>query len=425
VIGILIVKDQYAWLAVMLVLASLLIDWYGLITLSYPVSAVGLALVVIAAILLKRVVSRDLAFSAPFWLWLALLILAIPPIFLSLYLPNGVFYYLGVFFAPMLLYFIGVQMSQHMTQVRRLFVLLAAVGALIGLHTLLAAKAGLFLLLTDRESAYLAANSFTVAGGAIRVGSFFGNPDWNGAFLAMIVFLPTGLFFTTTSRPAKLLYLVEIAVIMLGLLYTVTASSWIAVAGGLVLFYVLVIRGYTRVWLPALFALACIAAYILLPHEFDVLNGHLHDPGDALLRFGAWETALRIIAAHPLSGLGLDLNTYLLRAEPYRVPLQYRPLAHPHDSYLELAALAGLPVLITFLALLGVTTWRAFRTYRLASPMYRPMLGGALTAILVLSMNSITINGWTLSPLAYISWVILGALSSATLGQARPAQKEG
>ncbi|HLZ59295.1 MAG TPA: O-antigen ligase family protein [Ktedonosporobacter sp.] len=428
VMGTLIVKDQYAWLAGILVVVGLFIDWYGLIDLPYPypVYAAALAMVVVAAILLKRLAQRELAFSAQFWLWISLLILAIPPIFWSLHLSDGVFYYVGVFFGPMLLYFVGMQMSRNMTQVRRLLNLLAALGALIGVHTIIAGKTGQFLLLTSKASAYLAsANNFTVAGGtAIRVGSFFGNPDWNGAFLAMIVFLPAGLFFTTSSRSAKMLYLAEIALIMLALLYTVTASSWIAVAIGLVLFYLLVIRGHKRVWLPALFGLALIASYILLPHEFSVLNQHIHDTSDALLRFGAWETASKIIASHPFNGLGLDLNTYLLRAEPYRVPLQYRPLAHPHDSYLELAALAGIQVLIAFLALLGVATWRAFRTYRWATPRYRPLLGGALTAILVLTMNSVTINGWTLSPLAYIGWLILGAISSATLGQAAPKEEE-
>src|SRR5262249_22520548 len=154
--------------------------------------------------------------------------------------------------------------------------------------------------------------------------------------LAMMVFIPIALSTASSSRPAKLAYLVEAVLILLALFFTYTTGSWIGVAGGLILLLLLADHGFQRIWLPALVCAAISGIYSILPVQSALFLQHLQDPTDAQLRLGAWETAIRVIIAHPLSGLGLGPHTYILRAEPYRVPLQYRPLAHPHNSYLEL-----------------------------------------------------------------------------------------
>jgi O-antigen ligase len=134
-----------------------------------------------------------------------------------------------------------------------------------------------------------------------------------------------------------------------------------------------------------------------------------------LLRSGAWATAIRVIEAFPLTGIGLGLQNYALKAEPYRVPAQYVPLVHPHNSYLELAAMAGLPVLLIFLALLLTACWFALRNWAIADIRVRPLLAAGIAAAVALSANSVSINGWTLPPLAALGWLVLGACSSPLL----------
>ncbi len=124
---------------------------------------------------------------------------------------------------------------------------------------------------------------------------------------------------------------------------------------------------------------------------------------------GAWETALRVIQARPLTGLGLSQSIYIVAAEPYRVPWQTRPLAHPHNSYLELAAFAGIPVLLAFLALLAASLRTVVQRWRQAPASVQPVIGGIFTALIVLSVNSLFINGWTLPPIAGIAWMLAGA----------------
>jgi O-antigen ligase len=171
-------------------------------------------------------------------------------------------------------------------------------------------------------------------------------------------------------------------------------------------------RGRYRVLIPSLVLVAGLLVMALFPSEVNVLLNRLADPSTFLLRIGAWQTAIQIIKALPLSGLGLGLSVYLQGAEAYRVPAQYRPLAHPHNSYLELGAMGGLPVLFLFLALLLFAFWQAWRNWRSGEVHMRVLLSGGLAAVVALSVNSLSVNGWTLPPLAAIGWLTLGAMAS-------------
>jgi hypothetical protein len=72
-------------------------------------------------------------------------------------------------------------------------------------------------------------------------------------------------------------------------------------------------------------------------------------------------------------------------------------------------------VLITFVALVLFALWLALRNRALADASTRSLLGGGIAAVMALSVNSLSINGWTLPPLAAIGWLILGLLSSPLL----------
>jgi O-antigen ligase len=141
---------------------------------------------------------------------------------------------------------------------------------------------------------------------------------------------------------------------------------------------------------------------------------------ELLLRVGAWETGIRVILAHPLLGLGLSFYIYLTGAEPYRVALQDKPLYHPHNSFLEIGALGGLPLLAVFVAIFANMFWRAFRSYRAAEHAERILLAGGLSALVSATVNSFAANTWTLPPLVLVNWVIAGALVSSALTPPRP-----
>jgi hypothetical protein len=80
-----------------------------------------------------------------------------------------------------------------------------------------------------------------------------------------------------------------------------------------------------------------------------------------------------------------------------------------------LGAMAGLPVLITFVALIVFALWWALRNWALADVKARCLLAGGIAAVVMLSVNSWSINGWTLPPIAAIGWLVLGVISSPLL----------
>ncbi len=122
-----------------------------------------------------------------------------------------------------------------------------------------------------------------------------------------------------------------------------------------------------------------------------------------------------MIQAYPFTGLGFGFHAYLDGAEPFRSPLQYTTLSHPHDSFLEFAALGGIPVLLLMLTLFAKSFWRAFKNYRAGERSQRILIGGGITALTVMTLNSFASNSWTLAPLVLIGWLLFGALCSPAL----------
>lgn len=412
--------------ASVVIVMSVLIDWYQLVgaPLHAAIITPVVAFTLVSILFLTQSSERPWISPPYWWLWGLLLLFAAPAILRGNRLSESITYYMNIFVNALLMCFLGMQVARDFCKIRRLLSLLSAFGTLVAIHSIIFARTGIFLFETSNEVSYLASvNNFRLAGSnTSRAGSFLLNPDWNGAFLALMVFILVGLVLESSTRWAKGIYGVELLLVLLGLLFTFSLSAWIAVFAGLLLLLFMVIRG-RYIWLfLGTVSLASVGSWLVFNRQVSALLQRANDPRELSLRLGAWETALRVILAYPLDGIGFGLSNYLERAEPYRVPLQYVPLAHPHNSYLEIAALAGLPVLLVFLALLGIIFWRALRVCFRGERRYRPLLGGAIISIVVFSINSLAINGWSLAPLAAIAWLILGALASPAL--ARTAQSQ-
>ncbi len=110
-------------------------------------------------------------------------------------------------------------------------------------------------------------------------------------------------------------------------------------------------------------------------------------------------------------------------SNPFRVPAQIVPLIEPDNSYLQWGAMAGIPVMLVFLLLLGYAFWRSWRNWRTIDTRYRPLLGGGIAALIALSMSSLTIDGWT-GPSGTVSlgWLIAGLVASPFIGSCLPKQ---
>lgn len=424
IMAIVLFLRQDEWAVTLLLVIHLYVDWYlGLLVIAQILTG---ALLVI--FFLERCVQYPWSKPRALWLWGIFLVLAIFPAFRgSLTRYDAAYYYPNIIAGALLIFWVGTVIAKDITHIRRFFKILALVGTLLAIITIVQSRTGILLFGSSRLDAYLVSVSdFNIFNGSdtYRLGSFFINPDWNGAFFAFMLYIPLGLFINCDVLLEKILYLIEALVMLPALLFTYSIGAWISAGIGMIVFIVLVGRMNYRIWISLFLALAAIVLFIGFPTQITFLFKHGADPADLLLREGAWQTAMKVIEAFPLTGIGLGLQAYMLRAEPYRVPEQYRALAHPHNSYLELGAMAGLPVLIVFVALVLIGLWCALRNWTHADMRQRSLLGGGIASVIALSANSISINAWSLPPLAALGWLLLGIVSSPLLIKGQESKKE-
>lgn len=419
VVGIVLALRQDQFTALVIVLVSLIQDQYHAVVLpfSFPVVSVVIAFALLTILFFGQSEEHPWISVPAQWWWVLLLVLAAPHILQGVSRLESLRYFAQTFVSGFALWLVGVQVVRDLGQLRRLMVLLSVFAALIAIHSVILSVTGIFLFATPAQIQYLASvSNFTISGTtSSRAGSFIGSPDWNGTFMAMLSFMPIALVLDTPSRWRKAFYSVEFALIMLALFFTYSTAAWAALALGMVIFGMLIGNRRARTMLlVAIVGLPLIIA-VLFPRELRVLIAHFTSGGQITLRLGAWITGLRIIAAHPLTGIGLGYNTYFSREVPYRVALQNIELGHPHDAYIELGAMGGMTVMIVFIIVLVVMFRLAIRAYRAAQSDQKILLMGTLVALVSITFNSVAINGWTFAPLAAIGWLLGGATCSPAL----------
>jgi O-antigen ligase len=400
-----------------IIAAHLYVDWY----LGLHLVALALALGLLFVFYFGRSVSHPWIGPRSIGLWILFLTLTIYPAIHGgkFMLYDAATFYPGNVLGAFMMFWLGNIIAKDMNALRRVFQLLALIGSLVAIHTLIEAITGTFLFESSRASAWFALSSdYQIYGTAVsRASSFFLDPNWNGTFLATAFFLPAGLFVEARSFLLKMLYLVEMFVILPALMYTYSNGAWIAVLAGIVVFLFLVGRNRYRMVLTMIISAVAVIGMAVFPSQIALQLQRATGPGELPLREAVWQTAIRVIEAFPLFGVGLGFQAYLIRSNPYRSLGQYLPLAHPHNSYLEWGAMAGIPVLIVFLLLLAAAFRYAGRNWFLANERFRPLLGGGIAALAALSINSLSINGWTLPPIAAYDWLIAGLVASPFITQ--------
>ena len=397
------------------VLIHIYVDWY----LGLLLAAQLITLLLLVVFFLARSPEHPWVEPRALWLWFLFLFLGIyPAIQGATRLYDTGFYYPNIVAGALLTFWLGTVIAKDVLSVRRFFQILAILAALLAIHTIIQALTGKVVFGSPRFDAYIASRGdYTLVTGLDihRVGSFFEDPNWNGTFFATVLFLPLGLFMESSSVWGKVLHLAEVLLILPALLFTYSGGAWVGVLGGLIVFFILLGRARDRVLLSSLVGLGVLLGAVFFPLQINLQLQHGTNPAELSLRMGAWQTGLNVIQAFPLTGVGFGFDVYLQRAEPYRVAAQYLQLSHPHNSYIEIGAKAGLPVLAVFIGLVAFALWQALRNRALLNIETRLLLSAGIAAVVALSVNSFSINAWTLPPLAAAGWIILGVISSPLL----------
>ena len=418
-IAILGTLRQFKALLVLILLIRIVQDYYQIIPLPlfFPFISIVLATGLLAILFLMQSEERPWV-HLPHWpYWILLVALCAFSLRRSVDITDGLNYFLNVIWSGFIFWALGVQLSRNATDLKRLLSIITALGAAIGMHAIIAARTGVFLFATSSYASYVSTkDDLRLAGtNALRTGSFLLNPDTAGSFFAMVGLLAVGLALGSATWRMRALYLIEAGLIFLAQLFTFSTASFAALgAGGLVLAFFMT-KGFQRLYPVIAIVILVSVTFAAFPAQMTALITHALRPGEFSLRFGVWQTALAMIAANPLTGVGLGTATYLARSTAFQSSLQTTPEAHPHNSYLEFAAMSGIPALLVFLVLLVLSMRLVLlAVLRLQGPSRAP-LAGALAAIVTVSVNSLVVNTWTILPNVAIAWLVVGAASSPAL----------
>ena len=127
-----------------------------------------------------------------------------------------------------------------------------------------------------------------------------------------------------------------------------------------------------------------------------------------------WDQAFQMIREDPLTGVGAyqwNFRRYGMDAQAIEV------VADPHNTYIELAAEYGVPVLATYLALLVTVVLAALATvWRRAAPTSLSAVSTALAAAaLMIPITELTNSHLFNVRLGAMTWLLLGVALSLTL----------
>jgi O-antigen ligase len=417
--AIIIIMQQYELASVFILAVSLYVDFYAGL---YIVAQV-MALALLVILFLGRTHRYPWVEPRAIWLWMLFLTLTIvPSINGALNVGDALLYYPNVILGAFIMFWLGQLIGRDILSMRRFFVILSVFAMLIAIHTIMQAVIGSTFLQLHHAVNYLANASYYQLGtnvGVYRDGSFFVDPNWNGTFLTVTLFIPLGLFFESSLLLKRIFYLAEAFVILIALFFTYSAGASVAALVGVLVFTIFLGRMRYRLQFVLVIIIAAVVMLVYFPSQVNLLLQHGSDPSELAIRGGAWGTALGVIQANPLTGIGLGHQAYQERSEPYRLAANALSLDHPHNSYLEWGAMAGLPVLLVFLALVLFALYRALHNWIDADAKTRSLLGAGIASIIVLSVNSWSIDGWTLPPIAAVGWMILGVISSPLLAKSQ------
>ncbi|HLZ07536.1 MAG TPA: O-antigen ligase family protein, partial [Chloroflexota bacterium] len=244
----------------------------------------------------------------------------------------------------------------------------------------------------------------TAEAGLRRIRAFYGSPNNLALFLGRS--LPVAAAGALWWSSGRVLWILAACLNAIALVMTFSVGGWVAVSVSvLVIAY---LHG-PRVFRYALAALAVggIGSLVLalaiprLGSHFDLRSG------TNSIRIFVWQSALRMIADHPIRGIGLDnFLTYYLNG--YRFPEAWAEpsLSHPHNLVLDFWLSLGLvgPVLlgclIVRLAELIHGEWLR------ADAVERGLYAGVAGAMTDTIVHGLVDNSFFLPDLAVLFWLM-------------------
>ena len=283
---------------------------------------------------------------------------------------------LFIFLMAASVYLVTSQTIRSPEEARGLMWAAAAAAGVTGLYTTVAwMRAGASELQVHEEGSY------------DRVVGIFGSPNLLGGFLALAIPPIVALAASENLWWRRLSGYVLAIAAMVGLAFTYSRGAWIGVAVGLLILLPILKRGWLTLGITLTAAIVTTVGNVLVRVQSVAAAGR--DPAFTS-RLDIWKTSLRLVAEHPLRGVGLGNfeSAYGNLMAPDLPLLAYTSQVpeQAHNLFLNLTVEVGLVGAGAFAWLLAVAFLRTWQVRRFADQrvkIWSTGLAAGLVALLI------------------------------------------
>jgi putative inorganic carbon (hco3(-)) transporter len=245
-------------------------------------------------------------------------------------------------------------------------------------------------------------------GGLSRIGGTVGSPNEAGAYLSLALSLAVSLLFSDTQRKYKWLAAAVIGFGGAALILTFSRGAWISFVSAIALFYISLWRRNRGSLKAPIVTLAILLISYLPLHK--AVEGRLlaDDNGSAESRIPLMNLAFRIIADHPIFGVGS--NNFSTAMDGY-VTREFQTgfLYTVHNKYLLVWTEVGAVGLLAYLAFLFGVLRKGWACWRFNDQILSPLALG-FTAASVGYMVHQTVDIFHDRAVTQLLWLVAGLL---------------
>ena len=258
---------------------------------------------------------------------------------------------------------------------------------------------------------YFVSGDVITAEGVRRVRALYGSPNNLALFLERILPLLAALALWGRNRWRRTLHVLAVLPVLAALFLTFSKGA-LFIGLPTALFFLGLMRG-RRTVLLALAALAVLAV-ALLPFASTERFANTFDlaQGTAFFRVKLWQSTVKMIADHPLTGVGLDNFLYAYRTRYVQPEASDElNLSHPHNIVLDFWTRLGLGG-VAVLFWLAIAFFRAgFHRYHcLPDGDDRAMILGLLASMVAALAHGLIDHAFFLVDLAFVFTLTLAAV---------------
>ena len=243
---------------------------------------------------------------------------------------------------------------------------------------------------------------------------FLGNPNFESSFVALSAVMAVAMLFNNQSRlMLKTCLTLYIAVAIYVIKETKSQQGYLVFLGGsAVIIMILVYKSKAKMLILPVLAGGFSGLVLAVMGSLNIgpLASVLHKES-VIYRGDYWRAGWKMTIEHPIFGIGLDsYGDWYRRTRTIEATLRRGPEVtsnSAHNVLLDLSSNGGFPLLIIYLALMGLVLRAAFRVIK-RSPNFDPVFTGlfavwlAFQAQSIISLNQLGLAVW--------GWIISGLI---------------